>query len=134
MRKPVFRREVTTPLCAFKDLLRKVNDGYEPITGICAELLCYYCTPNQSHMDFKEIMTDLMATWPEGTGGNYFPVPAERGCKSEYQAELTYCSMALYWVGEQGQLRIDLLVWMIGILELAEMLTLEYEMAKGGNL
>ena len=74
-----------------------------------------------AYYDEDEVLSALaefvegLAEWPEGTGCTAYPVPATRGDKCrERAAEAYFASRDTgRWEGEQGELRMDLVNWLL---------------------
>lgn len=79
--------------------------------GLCAAIdieSLYTINPGQD-----ELVRNLFARWPEGSGVAYFPVPGKNG-QTAYDA---YYDNTFKWIGRYGMKRHRLLSWMITTLE-----------------
>lgn len=103
---------------------------YHKHKGICTAVqelwvsktdLPYYYTyydgvlPLNSFSVFN-FVSKLMATWPDGTGSRTYPIPIEAGNKDVQLAEHAYTLFTNKWEGEQLELRLNLLDFMIDTL------------------
>ncbi|UMO77227.1 hypothetical protein SmaMPs15_000076 [Stenotrophomonas maltophilia phage vB_SmaM_Ps15] len=91
-------------------------------TGICGGVMAYFHVATNESYGFYSSgvnaqLTNLMTQWPRYSGVHAFPVPSTlpgfgpNGCFWEAK------DLDELWTGEYGQLRIELLQWMINYLE-----------------
>lgn len=114
---------------ALTDLKTAVTKhGYTPNYGIGMEVYGYWeeqfgestfdkaldCLEGDAPSD---LLADLMEPWPEGTGCCAYPIPAARGCISIDAAYRAFRHVGERWAGEQLELRLELLDYIIEQLE-----------------
>lgn len=66
--------------------------------------------------DSMTCLKDIMQLWPDGTGCRVFPIPASRADRSKRAAAEAYVDLP-HWEGEQLELRLELLDYIIEQLE-----------------
>ena len=119
---------VFEPLKELKHILLRLLNGdiVHRDVGICGhaknywnESLGEYCTYHgycedlpYSSTSVDQFMGILMSTWPAGTGDPHFPVPCDTGnCDTNLFDAYELCTDK--WEGEQHELRINLLNFLI---------------------
>lgn len=105
------------------DCLRAIkdNDGCvrDPLTGICDAMGVYFNQTHESEGNRDVIIKkvkELMLEWPLSSGNKAFPVPnpEKAGGKA---AQSVYTFSRNMWVGPYGELRLNLLDWLIAKVE-----------------
>ena len=98
--------------------------GYSPDYGICGEIDTYW---EQAFGEFtfdkvldcleggapSDVLADLMELWPEGTGCRAYPIPAMRGYTYTGAARDAFHEQDGRWVGEQLELRLELIDYLL---------------------
>lgn len=105
------------------DCLRAIKDDNggvrEKANGICLAMSNYFMETHETDENNDVIYTainDLMATWPEGTGSSIYPVPCS-DVEGYVAAKEQYLNSPDCWVGDYGDLRLNLLGWLIAKVE-----------------
>ena len=105
------------------DCLRAIkdNDGCvrDPFTGICDAMHVYF-TQTHENWDTRCVIIKkvkgLMLEWPLSSGNRAFPVP-NPGRVGGKAAQQVYMFSSDMWVGPYGELRLNLLDWLIDKVE-----------------
>lgn len=98
-----------------KELKKLLGVSAKPRNAICGlfdRTLCY----GEFYYDSMTCLKDIMQSWPGGTGCRVFPVPASRANRSKRAAAEAYVDLP-HWEGEQLELRLELLDYIIEQLE-----------------
>lgn len=110
-------------------LIRLLNGDIKYVElGICGHLKMYWndsfddiCSYHWYHNNLpyntycvSQLVSVLMESWPAGTGDATYPIPSSTDeCDNVAKAVRTYDLCDNKWEGEQHELRINLLIYMV---------------------
>lgn len=125
-------------LSVLSDVLQNLTENYDTITYVKSKGMCfyihqlwrndrriscrYYETVPNGGLPFgctsvANLVKKLFVMWPNGTAHQVYPIPAFIGYKCVDAAEYSYNVTQNKWEGEQLQLRLALLKFMLDTLK-----------------